>query len=437
MAKGKSAYYGPYEQGIGTILRDTERGFFDYALQVPSVRMKRQQQAAKQADDIYKQLKPGDAWRRFQPTITKEWNALSDDVARSLASGTFSRASLSKRIAQLKSLEEMSTQLQGETETVVKQYMGDERVKDSAIQELENRIAGDGSVQQLYKAAASPLKSDFFLVERGGSKHINKDAAMNEVLKNNFNDWIQTELQTRGEMLSTRFPGLVEWDENTQKAKIKRFLTRDANGNVQVANVDQLMQMGVLDIFENDPYMNRVLEDAAAEEAQLAGRKMPNANDKALSLRRLLKGREVGQIANEQTRRTSRYSVDFQGRRDREVQQDAMQWLRDFRQGNKEALDFTIGGKIFGDEVTGQGPAAFRDVGVFAGLPSVQLRTGTDDEGRPTYETVVVDPETMTDEEALRLYNVASKARKTKYQEFSVDDLDQLGQQIQTLDDIE
>lgn len=309
MAEGKSAYYGPYEQGIGTILRDEGKGFLDYALQLPMIKAKQAAAQEKKIADIYKEIKPGDAWRRFQPSITSEWSRLSNTVASSIRSGTFSRGDLSRTVGELHALENMSTQLQNDVDLVVKDYMADKRIKDSATEEFTNRVVGDGSLKQLHKSAASTLDPDYFLVEKGGSKHINTEEAMNHVLKNNFNEWLQKKVTDVGQEEALR-RGLIKWDEYTNSYKLKSYLDRDANGNITVKDVNELDSAGVLSIFENDPYMNRVLIDAAEDYAKINGRTTASRDDKSLALYTMLKGREVGEMTDERRRRTASYFVE-------------------------------------------------------------------------------------------------------------------------------
>jgi len=132
------------------------------------------------------------------------------------------------------------------------------------------RYHGDTSVDNLTKISSSPLNRYGFVDEKGGSQYINPTESFNDVITKSLGNWVESEVQNavgKGQVVAR---GLMQFKSQHDTSKLKSFSevvqekdpkTGQMVDKIQVKDADALIESGVLDLFEADPYTNRVLED--------------------------------------------------------------------------------------------------------------------------------------------------------------------------------
>ncbi len=259
MADNKGIYFGGGNRGLATILDsgDTERTM--QRLSMDEQRKVAQQVADKdRRDKQAEQLKNFDAWRVYQPALQKKY----DDIANRLKKGELDPFTLRQELNDYAGKAQASMQLQEEWKQASADYEKNKKVLGNAADWYIQSYHGDPSVSNLEKISSSPLNRYGFVDEKGGSQYINPTESFNDVITKSLGNWVESEVQNavgKGQVVAR---GLMQFKSQHDTSKLKSFSEVDPKtGKIQVKDADALIESGVLDLFEADPYTNRVLED--------------------------------------------------------------------------------------------------------------------------------------------------------------------------------
>lgn len=259
MADSKGIYFGGGNRGLATILDSGETERTRARLSMDEQRKVAQQVADKERRDKQaEQLKNFDAWRVYQPALQKKY----DDIANRLKKGELDPFTLRQELNSYAGQAQASMQLQDEWKQASADYEKNKKVLGNAADWYIQRYHGDPSVDNLTKISSSPLNRYGFVDEKGGSQYINPTESFNDVITKSLGNWVESEVQNavgKGQVVAR---GLMQFKSQHDTSKLKSFSEVDPKtGKIQVKDVDALIESGVLDLFESDPYTNRVLED--------------------------------------------------------------------------------------------------------------------------------------------------------------------------------
>lgn len=263
MADSKGIYFGGGNRGLATILDsgDTER-----TRQRLSVDQQRKVAAEVKAKEdrnkLAEQLKDFSAWRVYQPALQKKY----DDIANRLKNGELDPFTLRQELNSYAGQAQASMQLQDEWKQASADFEKNKKVLGGAADWYIQRYHGDPSVDNLTKISSSPLNRYGFLDEKGGSKYVNTTEAFNDVIEKGLAGWVENETAKAIGSGKTVARGLMQFQTQNDLSKLKSFTQVDPKtGQIYVKDADQLIDSGVLDLFEQDGYANRVLEDRTDE----------------------------------------------------------------------------------------------------------------------------------------------------------------------------
>jgi hypothetical protein len=259
MADNKGIYFGGGNRGLATILDSGETERTRQRLSMDEQRKIAQQVADKERRDKQaEQLKNFDAWRVYQPALQKKY----DDIANRLKKGELDPFTLRQELNDYAGKAQASMQLQDEWKQASADYEKNKKVLGNAADWYIQSYHGDPSVDNLTKISSSPLNRYGFVDEKGGSQYINPTESFNDVITKSLGNWVESEVQNavgKGQVVAR---GLMQFKSQHDTSKLKSFSEVDPKtGKIQVKDVDALIESGVLDLFESDPYTNRVLED--------------------------------------------------------------------------------------------------------------------------------------------------------------------------------
>jgi len=259
MADSKGIYFGGGNRGLATILDSGETERTRARLSMDEQRKVAQQVADKERRDKQaEQLKNFDAWRVYQPALQKKY----DDIANRLKKGELDPFTLRQELNSYAGQAQASMQLQEEWKQASQDYEKNKKVLGNAADWYIQKYHGDPSVDNLTKISSSPLNRYGFVDEKGGSQYINPTESFNDVITKSLGNWVESEVQNavgKGQVVAR---GLMQFKSQHDTSKLKSFSEVDPKtGKIQVKDADALIESGVLDLFEADPYTNRVLED--------------------------------------------------------------------------------------------------------------------------------------------------------------------------------
>jgi len=263
MADSKGIYFGGGNRGLATILDSGETERTRQRLSVDEQRKVAQQVADKERRDKQaEQLKNFDAWRVYQPALQKKY----DDIANRLKKGELDPFTLRQELNSYAGQAQASMQLQDEWKQASADFEKNKKVLGGAADWYIQRYHGDPSVDNLTKISLSPLNRYGFLDEKGGSKYVNTTEAFNDVIEKGLAGWVENETAKAIGSGKTVARGLMQFQTQNDLSKLKSFTQVDPKtGQIYVKDADQLIDSGVLDLFEQDGYANRVLEDRTDE----------------------------------------------------------------------------------------------------------------------------------------------------------------------------
>lgn len=261
----KGVYYDPSNRGFATILKRAEEGsFFDSALNVAK---RRKQEEAQKRDDILKMLTPDDVWAPYSESAN---NILLSGV-ESLASGDLDRAGAMKLAVQYKTAQDQAKGMQELHTTAITNYAKDSRIDENKATEWRwGQAVGDGSIDFLKEALNKGVDDVGFLNEFGGSQYLN-DSEVVTYLVDNLRTTLE-EFET-DETKEYYGPGGIRYTSQKIKELRNQAFTRvpdPENGNqykLVLKDAQTLKNEGLLDSFMEDPYFNRMVQDALWEES--------------------------------------------------------------------------------------------------------------------------------------------------------------------------
>jgi len=249
--------------GLATILDSGETERTRQRLSVEQQRKVQEEVLAK--DKKNKQLeglKPEAVWRYYQPALQKEYQSIVDD----LKNEKIDPFELKQRVAAYAGRAQTTIQLQDEYKNAAQDFEKNKKVLGGANDWYLNSFHGDPSISNLEKISSSPLNRYGFLDEKGGSKYVNTTEAFNDVIEKGLAGWVENETAKAIGSGKTVARGLMQFQTQNDLSKLKSFTQVDPKtGQIYVKDADQLIDSGVLDLFEQDSYANRVLEDRTDE----------------------------------------------------------------------------------------------------------------------------------------------------------------------------
>lgn len=254
----KDIYFGGGNRGLATILDSNADEIGRYVGAERQRQLQDEVRKKQEQDKRLEQLKTEDLWRYYAPSLQKEFESIVDDVKNN----RIDNFELKSRIADYATNAQASMQLKTEADYAAKDFERNKKVLGGAASEWYlNSYHANPTVDNLKKISASPLNRYGFLDEKGGSRYVNPTEAFRDVVENSLGGWVENEIAQAGKgKVVAR--GLMEFAESNDITKIKSFTEVDPKtGKIKVKDIDKLIDSGVLDLFEQDPYTKRVLED--------------------------------------------------------------------------------------------------------------------------------------------------------------------------------
>lgn len=263
MADNKGIYFGGGNRGLATILDSGETERTRARLSMDEQRKVAQQVADKERRDKQaEQLKNFDAWRVYQPALQKKY----DDIANRLKKGELDPFTLRQELNDYAGKAQASMQLQDEWKQASADYEKNKKVLGNAADWYIQSYHGDPSVDNLTKISSNPLNRYGFLDESGGSKYLNPTNSFNDVIEKALPGWIEQETINAAGKGKTVARGLMEFQQQHDLSKLKSFTEVDPKtGEIKVKDADKLIDSGVLELFQSDPYTRRILQDKTDE----------------------------------------------------------------------------------------------------------------------------------------------------------------------------
>ncbi len=258
MAEPKGIYFGGGNRGLASILDSNADEIGRYVGTERQRKLQDEVRAKQEQDKRAEQLKNFDSWRYYSPALQEQYNAIAED----LKNGKIDNFELKSRLNDYATQAQASMQLKTEYDDAAKDFEKNKKVLGGAASEWYlNSYHANPTVDNLKKISASPLNRYGFLDEKGGSKYVNPTEAFRDVVENSLGGWVENEIAQAGKgKVVAR--GLMEFAESNDITKIRSFTEVDPKtGKIKVKDIDKLIDSGVLDLFEQDPYTKRVLED--------------------------------------------------------------------------------------------------------------------------------------------------------------------------------
>lgn len=255
----KGLVFGNGSLGLATILNSDQTERTRQRLSVEQQqKIAAEVKAKEDRNKLAEQLKDFSAWRVYQPALQKKY----DDIANRLKKGELDPFTLRQELNDYAGKAQTSMQLQDEWKQASADFEKNKKVLGNAADWYIQRYHGDPSVDNLTKISSSPLNRYGFVDEKGGSQYINPTESFNDVITKSLGNWVESEVQNavgKGQVVAH---GLMQFKSQHDTSKLKSFSEVDPKtGKIQVKDADALIESGVLDLFEADPYTNRVLED--------------------------------------------------------------------------------------------------------------------------------------------------------------------------------
>ena len=259
MADPKSTFFSNSNRGLATILDSNQTAQTQQRLDYQTQRRVAEQVRAKeQKDKKAEELKQADIWRMYQPALQQEFQGIVDDVKNDKVDLFEMRTRLADYVGKAKS----SLDLKGEFDQTVQDYEKNKKVLTGpASQYYLEKFHGTPTSDNLKKISTEGLNRYAFLEEKGGSQYLNTTEAFKDVIEKGLPGWIEQEVASagKGKVIAR---GLMEFVGKNDISKLKSFTEVDPKtGKIQVKDADKLIDSGVLDLFEQDAYTNRILED--------------------------------------------------------------------------------------------------------------------------------------------------------------------------------
>jgi len=258
-SSAKGAYFGPREQGWATVLVDRYPGYW-YGLGRGIGAIAKAKAAKQKAlqDKILK-MKPEDHGRQFQDALDNEYQAILTDYAK----GDMGEVEFVSRVGEYMTLAQRSIQVQKDAEDMIKTANDkDLPIKTDRFIAYNNaKLAGDGTIKSLKQLSKEEFNQFAWLDETGGSELINATKAFNIVANEFPNDVKQTNFSLGGWGSA---PG-GGWNVNDTATynNLPVFAERVGDTGIQVKSAQDLINGGVLGMFEGDRFTDRVLVDEA------------------------------------------------------------------------------------------------------------------------------------------------------------------------------
>lgn len=310
----KGVYFGGGNMGLATVLNSNQTAQTQQRLDKQAQRKIAEQVKAKEEKDKQaEKLKNFDSWRYYSGALQKEYQSIADD----LKAGKLDNIELQLRLNDYASKAKSSLDLKQEYDAATKDFQANKKVLNGPATEYYlNTYHGDPSVDNLKKISSEPLNRYKFLDEKGGSKMINPTESFKDVVENQLGGWVENEIQNAAAKGKVVARGLMEFKNSTDFSKIKSFTEVDEKtGKIRVKDIDKLIESGVTDLFDKDPYTGRILEDRADE---IIGAREATPEErqrvKTQVLREILQPYgSTGTVKSEDTKAFRNYSVKDSG----------------------------------------------------------------------------------------------------------------------------
>lgn len=405
MSASRSISFDSTNRGGATLLNFRREDYFDVANKGLMLKAKRKGDKADAKTNMLKDVKSFDSWKHYSPSIQSAWNEVLDRVKN----GSIDDVDMKREILRISNAAKSSLQMQDEFKSAKVQYNKDKKVSPDAAKWYLNKFHATNDIQSLEDRQTEDVTPYGFLDEEGGSQFINRSEAFSDVVNTTFKDFLKEKFQSPAFRKRIGM-GLFQLDQQQLETEVKKFAEYDKEtGTIRVKNPEALIEEGVLDVFLQDPYTERIIEDEAI--ARTEGNPTDDVRSQILS--EMLEPYSTGTVTDKTNIKTAREAVDFQGIRGRREQDSALRWLEDVRSGDPEALGFIEGGKDGSGTVTSSG---IEDGGLLGQLPYISVRKKVD--GEETVIDEAVDVQNLNDEQLLRYYNMGRKSRATDYNDY-------------------
>ena len=314
MADPKGIYFGGGNSGLATVLNSNQTAQTQQRLDAQAQRkIAAQVKAKEEKDKRASELKQADIWRMYQPSLQQEFQSIVDDVKNDKIDLFEMRTRLADYAGKAKS----SLDLKGEYDQTIQDYEKNKKVLTGPASEYYlQKFHSNPTSDNLKKISTEPLNRYSFLDEEGGSQYVNKTEAFRDVVEKSLGGWVENTIKNDAAKGKVVARGLMQFAESTDFSKIKSFAEVDEKtGKIKVKDIDQLIDSGVVELFESDPYTNRVLEDRTNE--IVGGRDFTPDGIKMVKsqvLREILQPYgSTGTVKSEDTKAFRNYSVKDSG----------------------------------------------------------------------------------------------------------------------------
>lgn len=329
--------FGGGNRGLATIVPFKNENFFDHANKGLSLNRSLRLRERQRAQQGLRDIKNFDAWKYYSPELQSQWNQLLEDTKKGI-----DPIEMKKRALELGQLSKSSLQMEDEYKGALSSYKQNKAINENAAEWFLDKYHSSPTIDNLKDRQTEAVNHMGFLDEEGGSKYVNKTEAFKTVVEGAFKDFVKEKFQS--DAVRERIGlGLFQLNQEQLDAEFKRFsrFNRDTK-QIEVKDPELLIQEGVLDVFMDDPFTQRIIED----EASAISNGNPTDEIRAQVLRGYLVPMSTGSVTDRTNVKTVREAVDFKSRREGQSSQTAQDWLERARGGDEEAWNHIQGAKI-------------------------------------------------------------------------------------------
>lgn len=351
MADPKGIYFGQGNMGFATILPDQRNP--SMAEYVQQDQYRRGALAANQPDNRRKDLesiKNFDTYRYYNPVMSEAYEELVNYVKQP----NYDQGEFLIKKNELAQLSQAQMQLKDYDDITFREYDDDKRILDEAKALYVQKYRSNGTLEGLKEAAKSTPNKTFFLNEIGGSDVINRSEAFKVAADTVLPDWMINSVEGRNLMQKRYGNSIFSFETEYQRTKAKAFAKYDeATGQIVAMNADELINAGVLEAFQQDPYTNRIIEDEAIALHKASGVEGPVPDAlRAEVLKGYLDPRaKAGEVEKGTKRTTASDFIPASQAQGRETKTTATKWLDSALTGDRNAWDFIKGSQYEGKTV--------------------------------------------------------------------------------------
>lgn len=311
MADPLGTYSSPQEQGWATVIPRSENDFWTAAARLALARRATPKATDSEDAKALRGFKPEEGYRFYSPALSKLYGDIQRKWTSRLSSGTFDNAEFMADTERYYTSVRNSMQLKTELENARELYEKNPFIKpDKAMSWLVGKTITDPTLEGLGQASRSNINTLGFLDEAKPSEVLDETTVWTQVTKDNLDKWFEQKVVEQGKFKAVAL-GLLAKDEQGRFVRRRPFTEYDAEtGELKLSSVDKLIELGIVDMYKEQPYTAALIREKAGELARADGRRTVTIQDEAEVVRRQLAPRQEGRVEDIEGTVQGSYFVD-------------------------------------------------------------------------------------------------------------------------------